>query len=149
MSCSPAFLNVVVNVATNPGMSITFALVVPTMNPCTTSVAVPRKVTGMPAGTTMHCGSNEYCWAMSRTITLPSALSAVPRFDSTNSPDTCSVRGSIVSTREGGIDAQWMPVTIIIKTRTAMMIPTTIAQRRSAATATCSAVTARPLAADI
>ena len=31
-----------------------------------------RNVTGMSAGTTMHCGSNEYCCAMSRTITLPS-----------------------------------------------------------------------------
>ena len=66
-------LNVVVNVATNPGISITFALVVPTTKPCTTSVLVPRNVTGISAGTTMHCGSNEYCCATRRDDALPSA----------------------------------------------------------------------------
>ena len=59
--CSPVRLNVVVNVATNPGTSIVFALVVPTMKPWMTSVLVARNVTGISAGTTMHCGSNEYC----------------------------------------------------------------------------------------
>ena len=64
---------VVVKVATKPGISITFALVLPTTKPWMASVLVPRKVTGMPAGTTMHCGSNEYCCAIRRTMTLPSA----------------------------------------------------------------------------
>ena len=75
ISCSPVLRNVVVNVATKPGISITFALVVPTTKPWIASVLVPRNVTGISAGTTMHCGSNEYCCAMSRTITLPSAPS--------------------------------------------------------------------------
>ena len=87
---------------------------------------VPRNVTGISAGTSMHCGSNEYCCATSRTTTLPSASTAVPRLDSTNSPEMCSVRGSIVSTRDGGIEAQWTPVKIIIATSTTMMSATTM-----------------------
>jgi len=86
--CSPVLGNVVVNVATKPGTSMTFALVVPTMKPCTTSVLVPRNVTGVSAGTTMHDGSNEYCWATRRAITLPSGPTLVPRLLSTNSPVT-------------------------------------------------------------
>ena len=69
------------------------------------SVAVPRNVTGISAGTTMHCGTNEYCCAISRTMTLPSGSSDVPRLLSTNSPFRCdSVLTSMVSTRDGGID---------------------------------------------
>ena len=41
--------------------------------PCTTSGLVARKTTGAPAGTTMHCGTNEYCCAITRTTTEPSA----------------------------------------------------------------------------
>ena len=40
---------------------------------------------------------------------------------STNSPDMCSVRGSMVSTRDGGIAAQCRPVNTIIATSSAMM----------------------------
>ena len=43
---------VVVNVATKPGISIVLALVVPTTKPWMASVAVPRNVTGISAGTT-------------------------------------------------------------------------------------------------
>src|SRR5688572_25588464 len=98
----PGFLKVVVKVATNPGINITLALVPETRNPWITSLLVPRKVTGTPAGTSRQGGWKEYCCATRRTVTLPSADTLVPRFDSTNSPFTCSVRGSIVSTREGG-----------------------------------------------
>ena len=105
-----------VKVATKPGMSMVLALVVPTTKPWMASVAVPRKVTGISAGTTMHCGSNEYCCAISRTMTLPSASSVVPRLLSTNSPERCSVFTSMVSTREGGMAAQCRPVTTIIST---------------------------------
>ena len=56
------------------------------------------------------------------------------------------MRGSIVSTREGGIAAQWSPVTTIVRTMNTMMIPTTIAQRRSAATATASEALCGPAA---
>ena len=42
--------------------------------PCTTSALVARKVIGMPAGTTMHGGVNEYCWPTARTVTEPSGF---------------------------------------------------------------------------
>ena len=45
----------------------------------------------------------------------------MPRLLSTNSPEMCSVRGSMVSTRDGGIDAQCRPVKTIIATSSAMM----------------------------
>src|SRR5205085_8552341 len=136
--CSPGVRKVVVKVATKPGISIVFALVVPTTKPWIASVLVPRKVTGRSAGTTMHGGMNEYCCATRRTVTLPSTPTAVPRLLSTNSPARCSVRGSMVSTRDGGIEDQCNPVTIITMISDAMISATTIAQRRSAPIATDS-----------
>ena len=126
MACSPGFLKVVVKVATYPGTSITFALVLATTKPWIASVLVPRKVTGIPAGTSRHAGWKEYCWAMRRTTTLPSAPTLVPRLPSTNSPLRCSVRGSIVSTRDGGIAAQCRPVTTITTTSEPMTSATTM-----------------------
>ena len=52
----------------------------------------------MSAGTTTHCGVNEYCCPIARTVTEPSASTALPRLLSTNSPDRCSVL------RIGGFD---------------------------------------------
>src|SRR5436190_2487070 len=135
MSCSPGVVNVVVNVETKPGTSIVLALVRPTTKPWIVSVAVPRNVTGTPAGTTMHCGWKEYCCAISRTVTLPSAPTLVPRLLSTNSPFRCSVLTSTVSTREGGIADQCRPVTTIMATSSTAMPMTIQAQRRSAAIA--------------
>ena len=71
-------------------------------------------------------------------MTLPSAPSVVPRLFSTNSPEMCSLRGSMVSTRDGGIDAQCSPVNTIVATSIAMMSMTMMAQRRSAASATAT-----------
>ena len=122
-------------VETKAGISIVLALVVPTTKPWIVSVLVPRNVTGTPAGTTMHCGWNEYCCAIRRTVTLPSAPTLVPRLLSTNSPFRCSVLTSTVSTRDGGIADQCRPVKTIIATSSAMMAMTTQAQRRSAAIA--------------
>src|SRR6478752_2669869 len=135
MRCSPGLGNVVVNVETKAGISIVLAFVVPTTKPWMVSVLVPRNVTGTPAGTTMHCGWNEYCCAIRRTVTLPSAPTLVPRLLSTNSPFRCNVLTSTVSTRDGGIAAQCRPVKTIITTSSAMMATTTHAQRRSAAIA--------------
>ena len=73
--------------------------------PWTTSALVARKVIGVSAGTTMHCGVNEYCCPIARTVTEPSASTALPRLLSTNSPERCSVLGSAVSTWPCGIVA--------------------------------------------
>ncbi len=71
-------------------------------------------------------------------MTLPSGPIVVPRLLSTNSPLTCSVLMSTVSTRDGGIEAQCKPVNTIIRMSSAMMAITMYAQRRSAATDTAS-----------
>ena len=104
--------------------------------PCTTSALVARKVTGVLAGTRMHWGVNEYCWPTTRTMTDPSACRAVPRLLSMNSPDTCSVVGSMVSTRDGGIIAQCRPVNTTIATRMTIRPTARIAHLRSMRAAT-------------
>jgi hypothetical protein len=57
-------------------------------NPCTTSELVARKMIGVPAGTSMHCGVKENCCPTARTVTEPSASTALPRLLSMNSPST-------------------------------------------------------------
>src|SRR5580704_228777 len=106
-------------------------LVLVTRKPCTTSALVARNVMGVSVGTSRHCGVNEYCCATMRTVTEPSASTALPRLLSINSPLTLSVSGRIVSTREGGIIAQWRPVKITIATSTLTMITITVAHLRS------------------
>ena len=49
--------------------------------PWTTSALVSADGDGgmsVPART-MHCGVNEYCWPMARTVTEPSGRTALPR----------------------------------------------------------------------
>ena len=64
-----------------------FTLVPATRKPCTTSGLVTRNTTRVSVGTTMHCGTKEYCCAMTRTTADPSGRISVPRFPSMNSPD--------------------------------------------------------------
>ena len=37
------------------------------------------QITGVPVGTTMQGGVNEYCWPIARTVTEPSDSMALPR----------------------------------------------------------------------
>src|ERR1700687_8140 len=80
--------------------------------PWTTSELVALKLIGVPAGTRMHCGVNENCCPIARTVTEPSASAALPRLLSTNSPEMCRVCGFAVSTQACGIVALWMPAKI-------------------------------------
>src|SRR5665213_3141062 len=93
--------------------------------PWTTSALVALKLTGVPVGTRMHCGVNENCWPTARTVTEPSASTALPRLLSMNSPEMCSVCGSAVSTQACGIVARWIPAKIAMPTSR----PTTPADR--------------------
>src|ERR1700722_8053105 len=70
--------------------------------PCTTSALVARNLIGVSDGTMTHCGVKEYCCPIARTVTEPSASTALPRLLSTNSPERCS------DLRIGGFDtALW------------------------------------------
>ena len=68
-----------------------------------TSGEAKRSVTRRSRGTAMQCGTNMNWVAMARTVTLPSAPTVVPRLCSANSPDRCSVLGSMRSTLLGGL----------------------------------------------
>src|SRR6516165_1479637 len=67
-----------------------------------TSGAAKRSVTGRFCGTAMQRGTNMNWVAMMRAVTLPSAPTLVPKFCSANSPERCSVFGSMRSTLLGG-----------------------------------------------
>src|SRR6516165_9923203 len=103
MSRSPAWVNSVYTCATKPGTTMVFTLVPVMSRPWTTSGAAKRRVTRRPRGTAMQRGTNMNCVAMTRTVTPPSAPTVVPRFCSANSPDRCSVLGSMSSTLLGGV----------------------------------------------
>src|SRR3954469_9518450 len=108
-------------------------------NPWTTSALVARNVTGVSAGTSMHCGVNEYCWPMARTVTEPSGSTALPRLDSTNSPARWSVLGSARPTRACGIVAWWIPANAAMPASSTMIATETVAHRRSTRAAKASA----------
>src|SRR5262245_1871200 len=131
MRCSPGLSNRVRTSATNPGTTMVFTLVPAMRNPCTTSGLVTRNTTRVSAGTTMHCGTKEYCCASTRTIADPSARIAVPRLASMNSPARWRRLASIVSTFEGGWAAQCRPVKMITANRKTTTSATTRAHRRS------------------
>jgi hypothetical protein len=114
--------NVVVNVATKPGTSIVLALVVPTTKPWIDVGARRAERDG-------HLRRHDDALRLERVLLRDErarhaavGATVVPRLLSTNSPSMCSVRGSMVSTRDGGIAAHLQPVTIIIATSSAMMI---------------------------
>src|SRR5450432_1321511 len=79
----------------------------------------------------MHCGVNEYCCPMARTVTEPSGSTALPRLLSMNSPAMCRVRGSAVSIRACGMMAWWMPAYAAMTTSRAMIAAEIAPQRRS------------------
>ena len=89
--------------ATKPGTTMVFTLV-PVIEKTMDDVRASRSagVTRRPYGTAMQRGTNMNWVAMTRTVTPPSAPTVVPKFCSANSPDRCSVLGSIRSTLLGG-----------------------------------------------
>src|SRR6187401_279418 len=68
---------------------------------------------------------------MTRVVTLPSGATLVPRFCSANSPERCSVLGSIRSTLLGGLISLVSAVNTIMLSVAAIKIPTPNAQRSS------------------
>src|SRR5215831_15648905 len=114
-----------------------------------TSGVVKRSVTGRPRGTAMQRGTNMNWVAMARTVTLPSAPTEVPKFCSANSPDKCSVLGSMRSTLLGGLMFLVSAVNTIMPRTAAMSTPTPNAHnssvpriRRSCTSAGCSLMVA-------
>src|ERR1700722_6974876 len=106
--------------------------------PWTTSALVALKLIGVSVGTRMHCGVNENCWPMARTVTEPSSSTALPRMLSTNSPEMCSVCGFAVSTRACGMVARWMPAKIAIPISRPTMPADMMTHRRSMRAATAA-----------
>src|SRR5262245_64367297 len=84
-------------------MTIVLTLVPVIRRPWITSGVAKRSVTFRFAGTAMHCGTNMNWVAIARTVTLPSLETEVPRLCSANSPERCSVLGSMRSTLLGGL----------------------------------------------
>src|SRR6516225_3415793 len=96
-----------------------------------TSGDAKRSVTRRLAGTAMQRGTNMNWVAIARTITLPSLPTAVPRFCSANSPDKCSVFGSIRSTLLGGLMPIFSAVNTIVVRAAAIKTPTPKLHRSS------------------
>ena len=71
------------------------------------------------------------CVAMTRTVTLPSGPTVVPRLCSANSPDRCNVLGSIRSTLLGGLMSLVSAVNTIMLSVAAMSTPTPNAHSNS------------------
>src|SRR3954447_9919771 len=145
MSKSSARMNSEYTWATKPGTTMVFTLVPVIRRPWTTSGVAKRRVTRRPYGTAMQRGTNMNCVAMTRTVTPPSAPTVVPRLCSANSPDRCSVLGSIRSTLLGGFMSAVSAVNTITPRTAAMSTPTPKAHsnsvpriRRSRASAACS-----------
>src|SRR3984893_11806291 len=106
--------------------------------PWTTSALVALKLMRVPVGTRMHCGVNENCCPIARTVTEPSASTALPRLLSTNSPEMCSVCGFAVSTQACGIVARWMPAKIAMPISKPTIPADMIVHRRSMRAATAA-----------
>ena len=98
---------------------------VPVMSsPWITSGDANRRVTRRFAGTGMQRGTNMNCVAIARTVTLPSFPTVVPRLCSANSPERCSVLGSIRSTLLGGLTLIVSAVNRIMLKEAATKMPT-------------------------
>src|SRR3954452_420371 len=115
-----------------------------------TSGVVKRSVTRRPCGTARQRGTNMNCVAITRTVTLPSAPTVVPRFCSANSPDRCNVLGSIRSTLLGGLMSLVRAVNTIMDKVAAISTPTpkahssSVPRIRRSCISGCSSVTASP-----
>ena len=72
----------------------------------------------------MQRGTNMNWVAMARTVTLPSLATVVPRLCSANSPERCSVFGSMRSTLLGGLTLIVSAVNRIMLKVAAMKMPT-------------------------
>src|SRR5262249_33657020 len=145
MSRSPPRVNVVYTCETKPGTTMVFTLVPVISRPWTTSGVAKRSVTRRPCGTARQRGTNMNCVAMARTVTPPSAPTVVPRFCSANSPERCSVFGSMCSTLLGGFMSLLSAVNTIMPRTAATSTPTPNAHsnsvprtRRSCVAACCS-----------
>src|ERR1700694_2981502 len=84
----------------------------------------------------MHCGVNENCCPIARTVTEPSGSTALPRLLSMNSPEICSVCGFAVSTQACGIVARWIPAKIAMPIRSPTIQADMMTHRRSIRAAT-------------
>src|SRR3954447_433532 len=79
----------------------------------------------------MHRGTNVNWVAMTRAVTVPSVSTVVPRLCSVNSPDRCSVLGSIRSTLLGGLMSRVSAVNTMVLRVAATKIPTPTAHSNS------------------